>query len=158
MHLEAQPAGRARPAACGKNPAHRFGIERDPGVYTQVAAGRHEGLREAGIETVATDSEGWSRQRLGLHRAVALVPDDLAKTQGIVEERGNAELRHGRRVKGGDEFSANAVARIVESLEDGDRHSAAPQRQSQGEAGQAAADDFDRLGVAADHAGVRMRS
>jgi hypothetical protein len=158
MQLEAEPAGGSGPAARGEHAALRPGVEGDSGTFAQFAARRHKGLREARIEPVAADSERGSRQPLSLHRAALPIPDDLAVTKSILQNRSEIEPGDGRCVECGDELSADAMARKIVSFEDGDRNLAAAQRQPEGETSQAATDDFDRLGISLDHAEIRARS
>lgn len=53
------------------------------------------------------------------------------------------ELGAGGGVEGGDEFAADSVARVGAGFVEGHWHACAAQGKTEGEAGEAAADDFD---------------
>ena len=78
--------------------------------------------------------------------------------QGVAQQRGQTEPRHRRLIQAGDELAAHAVPRIVMRLEERHRYAGAPERQAQGQTGQTAADDFDRVMVPTRDAGVHGTS
>lgn len=74
----------------------------------------------------------------------AVEPGDVVVEGGVGEKRIELEAGTGARRETGDEFAADAMARVVAGFEDRDVGAGATEGEAEAEAGEAAADDFDR--------------
>ena len=72
------------------------------------------------------------------------MPDDTAGRTRAAQRAGEVQGLLGLLVQRGDEFAANAVARIVTGLADGHGQAPVPQGDAERQTGESAADDFDR--------------
>lgn len=108
-------------------------------------AGGDECAGEALVEGVPTQAEGRCGEgmtdcRLGIR---VEKPRDLAVFEGVGKVRPEVEAGNGLVGESGDKFAADTVARIATGFEERYGHIGATQGETEGQTGEAAADDFD---------------
>ena len=93
---------------------------------------------------MAAEGVGGLGEGLVTEGFLAQKPSDLAVETGVGEEGREVEAVDGGRGKAGDEFAADAVARVGAGFHEGNGNVFAAQGESERKTGEAAADDFDR--------------
>ncbi len=143
VDFKADPLSRGATAAGGENAAWGVGERGETCASAKLAAGGDKRVGESVIEGVAAQPEGGRREFLDTRKRGASEPGDIVVERGIGEKRIELEAVARLRRETGDEFAADAVARVVAGFENGDVDSGATEREAEAETREPAADDFD---------------
>ena len=131
VDFQTDPSGVAAASAGGEDAAGRRREIGGAGRGAEIAAGSDEGLGEAGVEGVTAESEGGGRELLDAREFFVVEPRDLAMAQRVAEKGLEAEPGDRGGVEAGDEFAADAVARIAAGFEQCDGNSLATECEAQ---------------------------
>lgn len=146
VDFESDPRGGSATAAGGEDASGSIGEGRGASVRLKSTAGGDEGVGETMIERVTAEAEGGRREFLDTRKAGTREPGDVVVERGVGEERIELEAVAGVRGESGDEFAADAVARVMAGFENRDVDAGATEGEAEAETGEAAADDFDGAG------------
>lgn len=111
----------------------------------EIDAECRSGFLEAVVEQVAGNGEGGSRKNIVAEVIVSRKPRDAAVTVGVGEGVGDAEGFQGFLRDSGDEFAADAVARITTRLVERDCYAIDPESDGEGKTGESTSGDNDRF-------------